>query len=151
MIQRVSHYRKEVTFCCHLHDRDDSMKDASGVSRVNYRLGIAVRHLLSHQDKYLKVCKIASRETNIEKNLISSPHHPCLLPCPCVCVCVCVMQHDQEWYTGGWGETIVNFDKYNDLWGFFLSCWLVPWKQLLLVNLVAGIVHSKYFCCITLY
>lgn len=54
--QRISPYRKGVTFCCHSqHDREDSHgRITSEVSRGNYRLGITIRHLLSPQCRILK-------------------------------------------------------------------------------------------------
>lgn len=82
-LENKSH-RKGVTFCCHLqHDRNDSMKK-DGISnlRVNYRLGIAIRHLLSHQHKILKSLLRLLPEKQTLKRI--------KLFFLCVCVCMCV-------------------------------------------------------------
>lgn len=119
---------------------------ASAISRVNYRLGIAVRHLLSHQHKILKSLLRLLPEKQTLKRISY------FLLCVCVCMCVKCSMIKRVVYRRVERETIVNFDKCNDLWVFFFSAvdWY-HWKQLLLVNLVVGIVHSKYFCCIILY
>ena len=124
---------------------------ASAISRVNYRLGIAVRHLLSHQHKILKSLLRLLPEKQTLKRI--SYFFLCVCVCACVCVYVSNVAWSREWYTGGWREklSLILINVMTCGFFFFSAVDWYRWKQLLLVNLVVGIVHSKYFCCIILY
>ena len=98
---------------------------ASAISRVNYRLGIAIRHLQSHQHKILKSLLRLLPEKQTLKRISYFFLSVCVCVYVCVCVCVKCSMIKGVVYRRVERETIVNFDKCNDLWAFFFSQLLI--------------------------